>query len=126
METMETKTKQQAIYDNWGCTEERLAKMFPKGTKVELAYRNHGGWKTCSIFFEISLETYNRKSEEYAFRDNENGLTQTYHSWRNMAMGALEIEVDEIFGDVVINNGWDAKRYAKQLADRLGWEWVEI
>ena len=120
----------EAIYDSYGCTEEDLAYLFPKGTKVQLAFRNYSGWKTCSVFIEdISSKEYDRRSKELVREHNANGgggVGRLYHSWRSMALGAFEIEVGEIYGDVVINNGWDAKRYAKQLADRLGWEWEMI
>lgn len=113
----------EATYDSWGCTEKDLALMFPKGTKVELSYRNYSGWKTCSVFLhDFDSDEYDAKLDELI----SSGNGRLYNSWKNMFLGSFEIEVGEIFGDVVINNGWDAKRYAKQLCDRLGWEWEMI
>ena len=96
MRQMNSTTKKQAIYDSYGCTEEDLAYLFPKGTKVQLAFRNYSGYKTCSIFIEnITSEEYRRRSQELVREHNLNGgggVGRLYHSWRSMACGPLKLK----------------------------------
>ena len=122
----ENNLKKQATYTSTGATEEHLAEAFPKGTKVELSSTVDGAWKSCSIQFQTdSGEEYSKRRQDIYLnhpRRNTPYWRVLMDTWSGHACGTIEIEVGEIFGDVEINNLWDAKRYAKELADRLGWE----
>jgi hypothetical protein len=129
MSKLNSTTNKQAIYTSMGATEEHLAEAFPKGTKVEISSTVDGSWKSCSIQFGTDPEEYRKRAHEiYLYhprRLDHDYITKLKSAWQ-CAAGSIEIEVGDIKGDVVINNLWDAKRYAKQLADRLGWEWEMI
>ena len=119
-------SNKQAIYTSGGATEEHLAEAFPKGTKVEISSTVDGSWKSCSIHFQTdSGEEYRNRRDDLYYnhpRRNTPYWRILMDTWSGCACGTIEIEVGEIFGDVEIHTLWDAKRYAKQLADRLGWE----
>jgi hypothetical protein len=129
MRQMNSTTKKQATYTSMGATEEHLAEAFQKGTKVKLNSFADGGWKTCSIQFNTDPEEYRKRAHEiYLYhprRLDHDYITKLKSAWE-CAAGSIEIEVGNDYGDVVIHNLWDAKRYAKQLCDRLGWEWEMI
>ena len=128
LETMSqnnSNTNKQAIYTSMGATEEHLAEAFPKGTKVEISSTVDGSWKSCSIFFNKDPEEYRKRMHDIYLnhpRRLDHDYSTKLKSAYECAVGTIEIEVGDIIGDVEINTLWDAKRYAKQLADRLGWE----
>ena len=111
-------------YTSTGATEEHLAEAFPKGTKVELLSTVDGSWKSCSIMFQFTPEEY-RKGMDDIYRNHPRRNTPYWRTlmstWKE-ACGSIEIVVGDILNGQNINTLWDAKRYAKELADRLGWE----
>ena len=118
----------ETTYTSMGATEEHLSEAFPKGTKVELLSTVDGAWKSCSIQFQTdSGEEYSKRRQDIYLnhpRRNTPYWRVLMDTWSH-ACGTIEIEVGEIFGDVEIHNLRDAKRYAKELSDRLGWEWED-